>query len=75
MTHSLLGDGSAYVCIDLGGVYNVTRIVFFNRNTNSARTQGATVWYRNGFGELVGSSVLGSALIQTYDVVLYPPSE
>ena len=72
MVNSATGGGWWYV--DLGAVYNVTRIVFFNRAGFTSRSVGATVTYYDGLGYFVGQTVLNAGLIQTYDVTIIPPS-
>ena len=68
-------QAGAWWSVDLGAMYNVTRIMFFNRAGGfNTRSVGATVSYLNGFGSLVGQSVLNSNLVQTFDVALFPPS-
>jgi len=60
--------------VDLGAMYNVTRIVFFNRNGYATRSNGATVSFLNAFGSQVGVLTLNSSLVQTLDVTLFAPS-
>ena len=73
MIHTI-SSSNVWWCVDLGGVYNVTRVVLFNRNTQLLRMQGATLTYLNGFGLTVGTQTLSAGSIQTYDVNLYPPT-
>ena len=78
-------DGSGWWQVDLGGVYNLKRLIFWNRypfiagNTAlgtalGANAAGATVTYLNGFGNFVGSYTLTGDVIQSIPVVLVPAS-
>ena len=68
--------------VDLGGVYNLSRIIIFNRFplTNpttvgqalGSNMAGATLTYYNGFGSFVGSYTLTGDMIQSIPVVLVP---
>ena len=61
--------------MDLGGVYNVTRLVYWNNfpftNPTSAGMQtgeasnGATVTYINGYGATIGTYLLTGGMIQS----------
>ena len=64
-------DGSGWWAVDLGGVYNLKQIIFWNRypfvsaNTTQGWAMGqsavgATIKYLNYFGNSVGSYVLGN---------------
>ena len=79
-------DGTGSWQVDLGGVYNLTRLVFWNRypyvstNTSAggpigANANGAILTYLNGFGYWVGQVTLTGGAIQSIPVVLSPPSQ
>ena len=76
-------DGSGWWQVDLGGVYNLQRLIFWNRypyvsaNTTAGfaygmSANGATISYFNNFGSPVGSYVLNGSAIQSIPVVLSP---
>ena len=77
--HSLC-DGTGWVQVDLGGVYNVVNVIVWNRYATgdatglAAKLSGATVEYRNWYGDLIGTSTLNSYAVQTLNVTLYPPT-
>ena len=84
MTYGSDCTGAAWWQVDLGGVYNLTRVVLFNRypftvpQANGAsfgvRLAGATLQYLNYYGNVIGSQVLNGSMIQTYTVTTYPPT-
>ena len=77
LTHSLSGTGNAWWAVDLGGMYNVTRFVMFNRDPVAVlglRMQGATMTFYNAFHEIVFIQTMAASAIQTYNVVVYPPT-
>ena len=75
-------DGSGSWSVDLGGVYNLTRIILFNRfpltgsttvgQLLGANLTGATLTYSNAFGTYIGSYTLSGDMIQSFPVVLVP---
>ena len=66
--------------VDLGGMYNITSFVFFNRVSNglgggyAANAAGVTVNFLNAFGAIVGQNTLVGNLIETQTVTLFAPS-
>ena len=77
-------DGSAWWAVDLGGVYNIARLVLFNRfpltspitvgEGFGANTNGAMVTLRNGYGAVIGAVALTGDMIQSVPVTLQPPT-
>ena len=77
-------DGSGWWQVDLGGVYNVTQLIFWNffpwtspttlGAQFGANAANAQVFFANGFGNPVGSVTLNGNMVQTIPVVLTPPT-
>ena len=74
---SLPCDGSGWWQVDLGGVVNLTKMVFFNHfpgpassngATLGAAASGATVSFYNAFGSQVGNLTLNALMIQVRGV-------
>ena len=85
MTFSLACDGSAFWQVDLGGVFNISRVMIWNRypwsqaNTTvgvalGARLRGASVQLLNYFGWPVGNYTLNAQMVQTMLIPTYLPS-
>lgn len=70
LTHSIANGGTWQV--DLGGMYNVRRVLFFNRPSAASRASGAVVRLLNNNGWTVGQVTLNSNNIQGYDITLFP---
>ena len=68
-------DGTGWWTVDLGGVYNVVKVIYFNRYPLTAPTtvgqalgaqaNGATLTYLNAYGVSVGSYTLTGDMIQS----------
>jgi hypothetical protein len=75
-----LNAGDAWWQVDLGGVYNVSMLLLWNRYFPStvpsmaSRMQNATVTLLNAYGAAVGNVVLTGNAVQNISVSLYPPS-
>ena len=78
-------DGTSWWQVDLGGVYALTRLVFWNRypyitgntplgTTYGANAVGAVVTYLNANGNAIGSRTLTGDVVQSFPVVLVAPS-
>jgi hypothetical protein len=75
LTHSLNAGPTAVWGVDLGGVYNVRRLVLWNRGgANAVRLAGATLRLLNAFNSTVGQITLTDRMVQSYAVTLFPPS-
>ena len=78
MTNSSACDGSAFWQVDLGGIYNLSTIIVFNRfhltsptttgQALGARLSGAQMLILNAFGAAIGNITLNGSMIQTYFV-------
>jgi hypothetical protein len=77
---SISADVNAFWEVDLGGVYDIKRVILFNRfQTVSASVgnalAGATISFMNyNRAVFVGSITLTGAGVQTYNVTLTPPT-
>jgi hypothetical protein len=80
LTQDAACDGSGWWQVDLGGVYNVSMLLLWNRYFPStvpsmaSRMQNATVTLLNAYGAAVGNVVLTGNAVQNISVSLYPPS-
>lgn len=79
MVNTAVCDGAGFWRVDLGGIYDLTRVVVFNRysvvNTAlSTALSGATVRYLNFYGVQIGSTTLTANAVQTLIPALVPPS-
>jgi hypothetical protein len=80
LTQDAACDGSGWWQVDLGGVYNVSTLLLWNRYfpatvpTVASRMQNATVTLLNDYGAAVGNVVLSGNAVQTVSVSLYAPS-
>jgi hypothetical protein len=76
LTHSINAGPTANWGVDLGGVYNVRRLVLWNRGAlaTAARLSGATLRLLNAFNATVGQITLTDRMVQSYAVTLFPPT-
>jgi len=83
MTFAASCNGSAWWQVDLGGVYNLTRVIIFNRGyvINSAtntvltsRLAGAVLQYLNYYGEVIASATLSAFAVQTVSIAMAGPT-
>ena len=84
MTYSLACDGTAWWMVDLGGIFNISTVMLFNRfpytSTTTigsgigARMAGATLLLLNWNGDAVGNYTLTGNMIQTFIVPTYAPT-
>ena len=78
-------DGSGWWQVDLGGVYALSSLMFFNRyattlvagfngTVTGVKASGATLTYLNYYGTPIGSTTLTGQQIQNISVVTIPPT-
>lgn len=71
-------DGTGWWQLDLGGVYDIHRVIVVNRyfsgDTFYSRLSGAVVELRNWYGDVIGSTTLSTLAVQTLTIATYPPS-
>ena len=84
MYQSSLSDGSGWWQVDLGGVYNLSTVIIFNRypftsptttgSTLGAALNGARLVFLNYNGDTIGANTLSGTMVQTIVVATYPPT-
>ena len=79
LTHSASCTGAGWWSVNLGGLYNITSLIMWNRYqasdlTLGVRMAGATLTMYNYFGLAVFTQTLSGNAVQTYPVALYYPS-